>query len=77
MIAHAALTIVFLLSFQIIAFILNLPLLAYNINKLSVILSRVIGIGWGWREWSRSGSDCRPSRDGGRGSEGRARLREP
>lgn len=33
MIAHAFMTTVFLLSFQVIAFLLNAPLLAYNINK--------------------------------------------
>ena len=33
MIAHAFMTTTFLLSFQVIAFLLNAPLLAYNINK--------------------------------------------
>ncbi|KAM0792730.1 hypothetical protein ACM66B_002508 [Microbotryomycetes sp. NB124-2] len=34
MIAHAFMTTLFLVSFQIVAFVLNLPLLAYNINKV-------------------------------------------
>lgn len=34
MIAHAFMTTIFLLSFQVIAFLLNAPLLAYNVNKL-------------------------------------------
>lgn len=33
MIAHAFMTTLFLLSFQIIAFLLNAPLLGYNIKK--------------------------------------------
>jgi len=33
MIAHAFMTTTFLLSFQVIAFLLNAPLLAYNVNK--------------------------------------------
>jgi hypothetical protein len=33
MIAHAFMTTLFLLSFQVIAFLLNAPLLAYNVNK--------------------------------------------
>lgn len=33
MIAHAFMTACFLLTFQVIAFLLNAPLLAYNVNK--------------------------------------------
>lgn len=33
MIAHAVMTVVFLLSFQWLSFLLNVPLLAYNVNK--------------------------------------------
>lgn len=33
MAAHAFMTATFLLGFQIIAFLLNVPLLAYNVNK--------------------------------------------
>jgi hypothetical protein len=33
MIAQAFLTALFLVTFQIIAFVLNVPLLAYNVNK--------------------------------------------
>ncbi|KAI5481028.1 ER-derived vesicles protein ERV14 [Pseudohyphozyma bogoriensis] len=34
MIAHAFMTTLFLLSFQVVAFLLNAPLLAYNVNKV-------------------------------------------
>lgn len=34
MIAHAFLTLCFLLSFQVVSFLLNAPLLAYNVNKV-------------------------------------------
>lgn len=34
MIAHAVMTVVFLLSFQWLSFLLNVPLLAYNVNKV-------------------------------------------
>jgi len=34
MIAHAFLTVCFLLSFQVVSFLLNAPLLAYNVNKV-------------------------------------------
>lgn len=37
MIAHASLTVLFLISFQVVAFILNAPLLAYNVNKFVTI----------------------------------------
>jgi hypothetical protein len=33
MAAHAFMTVIFLLGFQVIAFLLNAPLLAYNVNK--------------------------------------------
>ncbi|GAA5873514.1 hypothetical protein JCM3774_000036 [Rhodotorula dairenensis] len=34
MVAHAFMTACFLLTFQVIAFLLNAPLLAYNVNKV-------------------------------------------
>lgn len=34
MAAHAFMTTLFLISFQFIAFLLNVPLLAYNVNKV-------------------------------------------
>jgi hypothetical protein len=40
MIAHAFMTASFLVSFQVIAFILNAPLLAYNVNKYALSLFR-------------------------------------
>lgn len=35
MMAHAFLTALFLMSFQVTAFLLNIPLLAYNANKVA------------------------------------------
>lgn len=34
MLAHAAFTLLFLFCFQIIAFVLNAPLVAYNVNQI-------------------------------------------
>lgn len=43
MIAHAIMTASFLLSFQVIAFLLNAPLLAYNVNKYALDIRLFLG----------------------------------
>jgi hypothetical protein len=53
-IAHAFLSLLFLLSGQWMAFILNLPLVAYNVNKSVVVHSGpVLWITYTYQLWLR------------------------